>query len=87
LGWASWSLRRRSIRTKLGSKYGDYARTAARSLQETGAKLDAKDLEELGKEATEFVKKNPVVAAGALMAVGFALSKLLGGSSSDDNEA
>ena len=72
---------------KLGSKYGDYARTAARSLQETGAKLDAKDLEELGKEATEFVKKNPVVAAGALMAVGFALSKLLGGSSSDDNEA
>lgn len=72
---------------KLGSKYGDYARTAARSLQETGAKLDAKDLEELGKEATEFVKKNPVVAAGALVAVGFALSKLLGGSSADDNEA
>ncbi len=71
---------------KLGAKYGDYARTAARSLQETGAKLDAKDLDSLGKEATEFVKKNPVIAAGALVAVGFALSKLFGGSS-DDSEA
>lgn len=69
---------------KLGEKFGDYARSAARALQETGAKLESKDLEELGKEATEFVKKNPVIAAGALIAVGFALTKLLGSSKSDE---
>ncbi|WCT78414.1 hypothetical protein [Novosphingobium humi] len=69
---------------KLGEKYGDYARSAARALQETGAKLESKNLEELGKEATEFVKKNPVIAAGALIAVGFALTKLLGGKSDEE---
>ncbi|MBN9143466.1 MAG: hypothetical protein ABT10_05790 [Novosphingobium sp. SCN 63-17] len=69
---------------KLGGKYGDYARSAARALQETGAKLESKDLEELGKEATEFVKKNPVIVAGALIAVGFALTKLLGGKSDEE---
>lgn len=68
---------------KLGAKFGDYARSAARALQETGAKLESKDLEELGKEATEFVKKNPVIAAGALIAVGFALTKLLGSKSDE----
>ncbi|WDF71643.1 hypothetical protein [Novosphingobium sp. KACC 22771] len=71
---------------KLGGKYGDYARSAARALQETGAKLESKDLEALGKEATEFVKKNPVIAAGALIAVGFALTKLLSSKSEDKTE-
>ena len=72
------------VEDKLGEKYGDYARSAARTLQETGAKLESKDLEALGKEATDFIKKNPVIAAGALIAVGFALTKLFGGSSSEE---
>jgi hypothetical protein len=44
---------------KLGEKYGDYARSAARSIQETAAKLESKDLAELGDEAKSFVRKNP----------------------------
>lgn len=72
---------------KLGAKYGDYARTAARHIQETAAKLESKDLDELGKEATDFVKKNPALALGAAAVVGFALSKLLKGSSADFDEA
>jgi ElaB/YqjD/DUF883 family membrane-anchored ribosome-binding protein len=72
---------------KLGAKYGDYARTAARSIQETAAKLESKDLDELGKDAVEFVKKNPAVAIGAAAVVGFALAKLLGGGSEETVEA
>jgi ElaB/YqjD/DUF883 family membrane-anchored ribosome-binding protein len=69
---------------KLGAKYGDYARTAARSIQETAAKLDAKDLDEIGQEAVEFVKKNPALAIGAAAVVGFALAKLFTGGTPDD---
>jgi len=69
---------------KLGAKYGDYARQAARGIQEAGAKLDSKDLDQIGKEASAFVKKNPVVAAGALLVIGFALAKLFGSSDSED---
>lgn len=69
---------------KLGAKYGDYARTAARALQETAARIEAKDLEELGKEAGDFVKKNPAIAVGAAAAVGFVLARMLGGESSDE---
>jgi len=69
---------------KLGAKYGDYARTAARSIQETAAKLESKDLEALGKEASDYVKKNPIVAAGVLLAVGFGLAKLFGGGSDEE---
>lgn len=72
------------VDSKLGEKYGDYARSAARALQETGASLESKDLEEIGKEATEFVKKNPVIVAGALIAVGFALTKLMGSKSEEE---
>jgi ElaB/YqjD/DUF883 family membrane-anchored ribosome-binding protein len=64
---------------KLGAKYGDYARTAARSIQETAAKLDAKDLDEIGQDAVDFVKKNPALAIGAAAVVGFALAKLFTG--------
>ncbi|RVU06195.1 hypothetical protein EOE18_04965 [Novosphingobium umbonatum] len=72
---------------KLGAKYGDYARTAARSIQETAAKLESKELDELGKDAVEFVKKNPAVAIGAAAVVGFALAKLLGGGGEEAVEA
>jgi len=69
---------------KLGAKYGDYARTAARAIQETAAKLDSKELDELGTDAAEFVKKNPALAIGAAAVVGFALAKLFSGGSKDE---
>lgn len=72
-----------TIDEKLGVKYGDYARTAARSMQETAAKLEAKDLNELGDDAKEFVRKSPGLAIGIAAAFGFIVSRLFKGGKSD----
>ena len=64
----------------LGGKYGDYARTAARSMQESAAKLDAKSYEELGEEAKEFVRKSPGMAVGLAAVAGFMIARLMRGS-------
>ena len=69
---------------KLGKQYGDYARTAARTMQEAAAKLDAKDLGELGEDARRFVKDSPGAAIGIAAVAGFFLAKLFRGGGSDD---
>ncbi|MFO1256241.1 MAG: hypothetical protein U1E37_11335 [Sphingomonadaceae bacterium] len=73
-----------TIDEKLGTRYGDYARTAARSMQETAAKIEAKDLAELGEDAKEFVRKKPGVAIGIAAVVGFFVARLFRGGSSDE---
>lgn len=73
-----------TIDEKLGVQYGDYARTAARSIQETAAKLESKDLGELGNDVKEFVQKSPGVAIGIAAVAGFAIAKLLSGGSDKD---
>lgn len=65
---------------KVGAKYGDYARKAATTLQETAAKLDAKDLGELGDDAVEFVRKSPGLAIGMAAVAGFMVARLFKGS-------
>lgn len=70
-----------SIDEKLGVQYGDYARTAARSIQEAAARLEAKDLGELGDDAREFVKKSPGVAIGVAAVAGFVIARMLSGKS------
>lgn len=72
-----------TIDEKLGVQYGDYARSAARSIQETAAKLEAKDLGELGDDVKEFVRKSPGVAIGVAAVAGFAIARLLSGGSDD----
>lgn len=69
-----------TIDEKLGEKYGDYARTAARSMQEAAAKLDAKELDELADDAREFVRKSPGVAVGIAAVAGFMVARLFRGS-------
>lgn len=68
------------IDEKLGVQYGDYARTAARSMQETAAKLDSKDFAELGDDAREFVRNSPGAAIGIAAVAGFFIAKLFKGS-------
>jgi len=68
------------IDEQLGEKYGDYARTASRSLQEGAAKLDAKSFDELGEDAREFVRKSPGTAIGIAAIAGFLLARLFRGS-------
>ena len=73
-----------TIDEKLGAKYGDYARTAARSMQETAAKIESKELGELGEDAKEFVRKSPGLAIGLAAVAGFVLSRLFKGGSTQD---
>ena len=72
-----------TIDEKLGVKYGDYARTAARSMQETAAKIEAKELAELGEDAKQFVRKSPALALGIAAVAGFMVSRLFKGGSNE----
>ena len=65
---------------RLGEKYGDYARTASRKLQETAEKLEAKEIEELGEDAREFVRKSPALAVGIAAVAGFVIARLFSSS-------
>jgi len=65
-----------AIDEKLGPQYGDYARTAARSIQDVAARIDAKDLNELGDDVASFVRKSPGLAVGIAVVAGFALARL-----------
>lgn len=65
---------------KLGAKYGDYARTASRSLQDAAVKLDAKSVDDLSEDARSFVRKSPGAAVGIAAIFGFMLSRLFSGS-------
>ncbi len=65
---------------KLGAQYGDYARTASRSLDDTAAKLDQKSLDELTEDGREFVRKSPGLAIGIAAVAGYMLSRIFGGS-------
>lgn len=65
-----------AIDEKLGSQYGDYARTASKSLQTTGAKLEQKSVEQLGEDAREMVRKSPAAAVGLAALAGFLLARL-----------
>ncbi len=66
---------------KMGEKYGDYARTASRSLQETAAKLDAKSVDELTEDAREAVRKSPGLALGIAAVAGYMISRMFRGKS------
>ena len=69
-----------SIDDRFGTKYGDYARSASRKMQETAAKIDAKSLDEMGDDAREFVRKSPGLAVGLAAVAGFMLARLFSGS-------
>jgi ElaB/YqjD/DUF883 family membrane-anchored ribosome-binding protein len=69
-----------TVDDKLGAKYGDYARSASRSLQDASARLEQKSVEELGEDAREFVRKSPGLAVGIAAVGGFLLARLFRGS-------
>lgn len=69
-----------TIDEKVGPRYGDYARTASRKMQETAAAIESKDFEELGDDAREFVRKSPGLAVGLAAIAGFMLARLFTGS-------
>lgn len=64
------------IDEKVGPKYGDYARSASKSMQDAAARLDEKTLDELGEDAREFVRNSPGVAIGMAVAAGFLVGRM-----------
>ena len=62
---------------RLGSQYGDYARKAATTIEETANRLAAKDADELIDDTREFVRKSPGVALAGAAILGFALVRLV----------
>jgi ElaB/YqjD/DUF883 family membrane-anchored ribosome-binding protein len=66
-----------TIDENLGPKYGEYARTASRKLEETAQRLDQKSVEELTEDAREMVRKSPAAAVGLAALAGFLLARLL----------
>jgi ElaB/YqjD/DUF883 family membrane-anchored ribosome-binding protein len=62
---------------RLGSQYGDYARKAASTIEETANRLASKDADELIEDTRGFVRKSPGVALAGAAVIGFALVRLL----------
>ena len=75
-----------TIDEKLGVKYGDYARSAAKSMEEVAAKIEAKDLGELGDDAREAVRNSPAIAVGIAAAAGFLVARLFKGSKPESGD-
>lgn len=64
------------IDEKVGPRYGEYARTASKSMQDAAAKLDEKSFDELGEDAKEFVRKSPGLAVGMAVAAGYVFGRM-----------
>lgn len=63
----------------LGKQFGDFARSAAGTVDEWASKLDQKDIDELVASTRDFVKKSPAVAIGSAAVVGFMLARMIRG--------
>ena len=62
---------------RLGVQYGDYARKAASTIEDTANKLASKDADELIEDTRGFVRKSPGVALAGAAVIGFALVRLV----------
>jgi hypothetical protein len=73
---------------RLGEDYGDYARSAAQTLENTANRLASKDPDELIDDTREFIRKSPGIALAGAAIVGFALARLVksGLSRADDED-
>jgi ElaB/YqjD/DUF883 family membrane-anchored ribosome-binding protein len=66
-----------TVDEKLGSQYGDYVRSAAKTLQDGSDRLNQKSIEELGEDAREFVRSSPGTAVGLAALAGFMFARVL----------
>lgn len=61
---------------KVGVAYGDYMRTAARSMNEAADRIESKEIAELAEDAREFVRTRPELAVGLATLSGFMLARV-----------
>ena len=62
---------------RLGQEYGDYARSAAASIDKAANSLAAKQPDELFEDARTFVRKSPGIALAGAAILGFALVRVV----------
>jgi ElaB/YqjD/DUF883 family membrane-anchored ribosome-binding protein len=62
---------------KIGSQYGDYARTAAQRLGVLSDAVKDKDVDVLFDDARALIQKSPAAAAGIAAALGFVIARLV----------
>ncbi len=62
---------------KLGAQYGDYARSAASSVQGFADAVRDKDVDEFADDVRGYVRKSPAAAIGVTAALGFALARMV----------
>ena len=60
---------------RLGEQYGDYARRAATTIEDTANRLASKDADELIDDTRTFVRNSPGVALAGAAVLGFALGR------------
>jgi ElaB/YqjD/DUF883 family membrane-anchored ribosome-binding protein len=65
------------VDARLGEEYGKYARSAAQGISNFAEGLRGKEVDDLISDATDFVKKSPVIAVGAAAAIGFVVARLI----------
>ncbi|MEY4270748.1 MAG: hypothetical protein RLZZ58_1964 [Pseudomonadota bacterium] len=68
-----------TVDDKLGVQYGDYARSAAKTVSGIASAIEEKDLQDLADSTRDFVKRSPAVAIGAAAVVGFVLARMIKG--------
>jgi len=66
-----------TVDDKLGAKYGDYVRTASKSLQDGADRLNQRSVDELGEDARAFVRTSPGTAVGLAAIAGYMFARVL----------
>jgi len=77
----------KTVDTRLGKQYGDYARRAATAVSGVADSLKGKEIDDLVADTRKFVREKPAVAIGAAAAIGFVLTRLFRSGSSDGDDA
>lgn len=67
-----------AIDDNVGPKYGDYARSAAQSVNEAAERLRAKPVDEIAEDTREFVRTKPAAAIGIAAVASLILAKIFG---------
>ena len=75
----------KTVDTRLGKQYGDYARRAATAVSGVADSLKGKEIDDLVADTRKVVREKPAVAIGAAAAIGFVLTRLFRSGGSDDD--
>jgi ElaB/YqjD/DUF883 family membrane-anchored ribosome-binding protein len=67
----------KSVDTRLGEDYGDYAHRAAGAVSDFAGKIRDKSVDDILDDTKDFVRKSPVVAIGIAAVIGFALIRVV----------